>query len=73
MSIPSWAEEVDGLIAAIDEESETLTLADGSTYRLPTDFNYGAVGPGMPVVLICEPRAARVALEPAALRVVRQA
>ena len=52
MTIPAMAEEVDGTIEAIDREHAQLRLSDGVTYRLPANFDYDVVEPGMDVVLI---------------------
>lgn len=52
MTIPSMASEVDGVIEDIDMESETIRLSDGEQYRVPADFDFRAVRPGMTVVVI---------------------
>ncbi|MCK5931269.1 Protein of unknown function [Fulvimarina manganoxydans] len=52
MTIPAFADEADGVIVDIDSERSELRLSDGETYLLPDDFDYGAVKPGMAVVVI---------------------
>ena len=52
MTIPAFANEADGVIVDIDSERSQLRLSDGQTYLLPEDFDYGAVKPGMAVVVI---------------------
>jgi len=52
INIPAMAEEVSGTIETIDEEDASLTLDDGITYQLPSEFDYAAVRPGMHVVMI---------------------
>nr|WP_256477883.1 DUF1344 domain-containing protein [Aurantimonas marianensis] len=54
MTIPSMAEEVDGMIESIDRERAQLKLSDGLIYDLPDHFDYEAVRPGMSVVLILD-------------------
>lgn len=47
LTIPVCAEEKTGTVASVDREGATLTFDDGSSYALPSDFDYDAVAPGM--------------------------
>ncbi|WP_182084684.1 DUF1344 domain-containing protein [Aureimonas sp. ME7] len=53
-SYPALAREADGMIEEIDPEDASMRLADGSTYLLPADFDYGVVRPGMQAVVVYE-------------------
>ncbi|MEX6508289.1 DUF1344 domain-containing protein [Jiella sp. M17.18] len=46
------ARESDGVIEDIDMEHATIRLSDGEIYEVPSDFDFGAVAPGMQVVVI---------------------
>lgn len=52
ITIPSMAEEAAGVVETVDRESTRLTLSDGTSYLLPSEFDYGAVHPGMRVHVI---------------------
>jgi hypothetical protein len=48
----SLADEVEGKITAIDENSQTLKLEDGSVYKLPGEFDYSVIEKDMQVTII---------------------
>ncbi|MGH6760439.1 MAG: DUF1344 domain-containing protein [Phyllobacterium sp.] len=47
----SFAEDAEGTITAINEEAETITLDDGKTYKLPGEFDIGALAKGEKVMV----------------------
>ncbi|GGE14537.1 hypothetical protein GCM10011390_37060 [Aureimonas endophytica] len=47
LSIPAKAEEKTGVVAAVDRDGGLITFADGTSFKVPTGFNYAAVTPGM--------------------------
>ena len=47
----SFADNAEGTITAINEEAETITLDDGETYKLPGEFDIGALAKGEKVIL----------------------
>ena len=48
---PAIAAEAEGQIRAIDADQLTITLTDGSSYKLPGEFDIEALREGMDVVL----------------------
>jgi hypothetical protein len=48
----SLADEIEGKIAAIDENNQTLKLEDGSIYKLPGEFDYSVIEKDMQVTII---------------------
>jgi hypothetical protein len=48
----SLADEIEGKIAAIDENNQTLKLEDGSVYKLPGEFDYSVIEKDMQVTII---------------------
>jgi Cu/Ag efflux protein CusF len=51
MSTAAFAAEAEGTIQAIDTEKLTITLDDGKSYKLPGEFDVGALKEGMDVLL----------------------
>ncbi|AAL52688.1 MULTISPECIES: DUF1344 domain-containing protein [Brucella] len=51
-STVAMAEDAEGKITDINKDSETITLDDGETYKLPGEFDIGAINPGMKVLII---------------------
>ncbi|KAB0680289.1 DUF1344 domain-containing protein [Aureimonas leprariae] len=47
LTIPVCAEEKSGTVATVDRDRALLTFEDGSSYALPSGFDYDAVTPGM--------------------------
>ncbi|WP_420959763.1 DUF1344 domain-containing protein [Brucella sp. IR073] len=47
----AMADDAQGKITHIDEESNTITLDDGNVYKLPGEFDYSAINEGMKVAL----------------------
>jgi Protein of unknown function (DUF1344) len=48
----SLADEIEGKIDSIDENSQTLKLEDGSVYKLPGEFDYSVIEKDMQVTII---------------------
>lgn len=48
----AMADDVEGTITKVDTEEETITLDDGSVYKLPGEFDYSAINPGMEVIIL---------------------
>jgi hypothetical protein len=48
----SLADEIEGKIASIDENNQTLKLEDGSVYKLPGEFDYSVIEKDMQVMII---------------------
>ncbi len=57
-SLASLAEEVSGTIQTVDMAAMTVTLDDGSTYRLPTDFDAASLQVGAKVKIMFDKDAA---------------
>jgi hypothetical protein len=51
---PALAAEVDGAIASVDPTTNTITLTDGNTYRLPPGISAAALLAGTQVHVIYE-------------------
>jgi hypothetical protein len=51
ISTAAFAAEAEGTIQAIDIERLTITLDDGKSYKLPGEFDVGALKEGMDVLL----------------------
>lgn len=45
------ADDAEGVITAINEDAETITLNDGKTYRLPGEFDISALTKGEKVLV----------------------
>jgi hypothetical protein len=45
------ADDAEGKITKIDEETESITLDNGKSYRLPGEFDYSAIEKGMKVIV----------------------
>ena len=45
-------DDAEGKITAINKDSETITLDDGETYKLPGEFDISAINKGMKVLII---------------------
>ncbi|KXF79465.1 hypothetical protein ATN84_00885 [Paramesorhizobium deserti] len=50
-STVAMADDAEGKIVSIDEDSDTITLDDGKAYKLPGEFDYSAINEGMKVML----------------------
>lgn len=50
-SAPVLAADTEGTITSVDIETMTITLEDGSSYRLPAEIDMSAVADGMEVVI----------------------
>lgn len=50
-SAPVLAADTEGTITSVDIETMTITLQDGSSYRLPAEIDMSAVADGMEVVI----------------------
>lgn len=50
-SAPALASDTEGTITSVDRETMTITLQDGSTYKLPAEIDMSAVDNGMNVVI----------------------
>lgn len=48
----AMADDAEGKITSINQESDTITLDDGKTYKLPGEFDYTAINKGMKVLII---------------------
>ncbi len=48
----AMADDAEGRITSINEDSDTITLDDGKKYRLPGEFDYSAIEKGMSVLII---------------------
>lgn len=51
LATPAFAADTEGTITTVDEEQMTITLEDGSTYRLPPEIDMSAISDGMEVVI----------------------
>jgi len=51
-STVAMADDAEGKITSINKDSETLSLDDGKTYKLPGEFDYSAINKGMKVLII---------------------
>jgi Cu/Ag efflux protein CusF len=51
MSTAAFAAEVEGQIKKIDKETQTITLDDGKSYKLPGEFDVDAIKEGMEILL----------------------
>ncbi|MFC6489866.1 DUF1344 domain-containing protein [Nitratireductor sp. GCM10026969] len=51
LATPALAADTEGKITTVDRENMTITLQDGSTYRLPPEMDASAVSDGMDVVI----------------------
>lgn len=51
-STVAMADDAEGKITSINKDSETLTLDDGKTYKLPGEFDYSAIDNGMKVLIV---------------------
>ena len=51
-STVAMADDTEGKITGINRDSETITLDDGETYKLPGEFDYSALNKGMKVIII---------------------
>lgn len=51
LTAPALAEDAEGQITKVDQESMTITLQDGSTYKLPPEMDVSGISDGMQVVL----------------------
>ncbi|QYM72622.1 DUF1344 domain-containing protein [Pseudochrobactrum sp. Wa41.01b-1] len=45
------ADDAEGKITKINEDTETITLDNGKDYRLPGEFDYSAIEKGMKVIV----------------------
>lgn len=45
------ADDAEGKITNINEETESITLDNGKDYRLPGEFDYSAIETGMKVIV----------------------
>lgn len=48
---PALAADTEGTITSVDEETMTITLQDGATYKLPAEIDMTAVEQGMSVII----------------------
>ena len=55
-STVAMADDAEGKIMSINKDSETLSLDDGKTYKLPGEFDYSAINKGMKVIMGLIPR-----------------
>lgn len=46
------ADDAEGKITRINTDEETLTLDDGNIYKLPGEFDYSVINPGMKVFIL---------------------
>lgn len=51
LSSPALAAQAEGTIASVDPEAMTITLEDGSTYKLPAEMDMSVIVDGVQVVL----------------------
>lgn len=51
MSDVALADEAEGAIKAIDAEKQVITLDNGTTYKLPGEFDIDAIKVGMDVLI----------------------
>jgi|GEM_PF-1037750 len=49
--LPAPADSIDGTIAKIDENSNTLIMSNGKSYKLPGEFDYSGFRPGQKVTV----------------------
>ncbi|MFD1197770.1 DUF1344 domain-containing protein [Brucella gallinifaecis] len=50
----AMADDVEGKITGINEDTETITLDDGKNYKLPGEFDYSIINKGMKVIILYE-------------------
>ena len=46
------ADEAQGKVVSVDEETQTLKLDDGNTYKLPGEFDYSILTKDLKVVVV---------------------
>jgi Cu/Ag efflux protein CusF len=51
LSGAAFAAEAEGQIKSIDAESQTITLDDGKSYKLPGEFDVTSLSNGMEILL----------------------
>ncbi|MBV2142521.1 DUF1344 domain-containing protein [Falsochrobactrum sp. TDYN1] len=51
-STVAMAGDAEGKITGINPDEETITLDDGSVYKLPGEFDYSAIDKGMKVLIL---------------------
>jgi len=51
VSFPALAADTEGKITAIDPDKMTITLSDGSTYKLPSEMDTSGLEKGAEVVI----------------------
>lgn len=51
LATPVLAADTEGKITTVDPENMTITLQDGSTYRLPPEMDVSAISDGMEIVI----------------------
>lgn len=51
VSLPAAAADTEGRITAVDAENMTVTLSDGSTYKLPSEMDTSGLESGDEVVI----------------------
>ncbi len=52
IAFPAFAGEATGVIAKIDEDSQTMALAGGQTFKLPGEFDYSVLQTGQKVTVV---------------------
>ncbi|WEX11949.1 DUF1344 domain-containing protein [Chelativorans sp. AA-79] len=51
LAAPALAADTEGKITEVDPQAMTITLDDGSTYKLPAEIDMSAISDGVQVVL----------------------
>ena len=51
LAFPALAADTEGTITKVDQQDMTITLEDGSTYKLPAEIDVSALSDGMEVVI----------------------
>ncbi|WP_173931042.1 DUF1344 domain-containing protein [Chelativorans sp. Marseille-P2723] len=51
LASPALANDAEGTITTVDPQAMTITLEDGSTYKLPAEIDMSAISDGVEVVI----------------------
>ncbi len=51
MTSAAFAETAEGVIESVNNDEQTITLKDGSTYRLSSEFDFSALATGLEVTI----------------------
>jgi hypothetical protein len=48
----AYADEAQGKVVSVDEDSQTLKLDNGATYKLPGEFDYSILHKDMNIIVV---------------------